>query len=913
LAAHGVRAEHVVAIDLPPDHRLVAAILGILRAGAAYLTIDATLPANRIAYLLRDAAVVAVLTADGTPFGDGCAAAPDAAAADECGTPTAQPAPVWRVADVAAASGAEPQPPNPGNAAYVMYTSGSTGQPKGVVVEHRSLSRYLRWAGESYPGLRGCTVAHSSVSFDLAVTALLGPLLVGGRVRLATLEQAAGTSVSFLKATPSHLAMLDSPAAVTPTAELVLGGETLTAETVRGWRKRHAGVTVINEYGPTEATVGCVAYRWCPDDVLAAGPVPIGRPVAGAAGYLLDERLRPVPTGVPGELYIAGELVTRGYLRRPGLTADRFVACPFGPPGARMYRTGDLARRRGDGELLALGRTDDQVKIRGYRIELGEVEHTVSARPEVARCAVVVSEPTPGDRRLVAHVVLNGSDITAHRLREALRDTLPEYQLPAVVVHEQLPLTANGKVDRAALRVATATGPAVPTRRQPRDGREEILCGIFAGILAVDEVGVDDNFFELGGHSLLAIRVTSRIRRVFGVELTVQDLFDAPTPARLATRFGAAQAARTALQPCERPERVPLSYAQQRLWLVHRLEGPSAAYHIPLALRLHGVLNVPALRHAARDVATRHEALRTVFGESDGVAHQRLLAPEQVVVGLEPVDVGVDALEAALAQAVAAPFDLTTQPPLRLMLFRLAAHEHVLLVVMHHIASDGWSLAPFTRDMVAAYLARDAGEEPHPRPLPVQYADYTLWHRQLLGTEDDKASLLHREVTYWREQLRGLPDELALPCDRARREAPTHRGGTVSVHWSPALHRELIAVGRAHQVSVFMVLQAALAATLTRLGAGTDVPIGTPVAGRIDEALDDLIGFFVNTLVLRTDTGGDPDLGELLSRVRATDLAAYAHQHLSFERLVDIVNPTRSLARHPLFQVMLTLQNNAVE
>ncbi|MEW1640377.1 amino acid adenylation domain-containing protein, partial [Streptomyces sp. NPDC093801] len=921
LIARGVGPETLVGVLMDRSADLVVALLAVLKAGGAYLPIDPGLPSARVADMLLDAAPELLLTgrehaalAGRPPTGDLCLVLDDvqvaAAVAERSG------------ADI---SGAErrgellPQHP-----AYVIYTSGSTGRPKGVVIDHTALTHYLTWSVTSYPSVSGRALLHSSVAFDLAVTTLYAPLISGGTIEIAPLEDGARPSaavdrVTFLKGTPSHIPLLASlPESLSPSGELVVGGEQLVGDVLDSWRAVRPGATVVNEYGPTEVTVGCMEYRISPADDVPSGAVPIGKPIWNTRAYVLDSMLRPVPSGAAGELYVAGVQLARGYLARPGLTAERFVADPFGAAGERMYRTGDLVRWNGTGELEFLGRADDQVKVRGYRIEPGEVEAVLVSHPSVAQAAVIVREDTPGDKRLVGYVVpAPGHDGAATVLpadvRGFAKGILPDYMVPsAMVVLDRLPLTANGKLDRKALPVPDRTETA-SARREASPVREEILCTVFADVLGLPRIGVDDNFFELGGHSLLATRLVSRIRSLLGVEVPIRALFEAPTVAGIAGRLAEAGQARPALTAVARPDVVPLSFAQQRLWFLGELEGPNPAYNIPVALRLTGDLDRDALQAALGDLVTRHEALRTVFPAVDGAPHQRILHPETLSIELPVIDVdGFD--EAQLAESLAGTaryaFDLAGEVPLRAQLFTVRPDEHVLLVVVHHIAGDGWSMGPLARDLSTAYAARRAGTTPGWAPLAVQYADYALWQRELLGDDADPDSVLSQQLAYWRNALAGLPEETALPMDRPRPAVATHRGGTIQVDVPAELHEHITELARTQGVTVFMVLQAALATLLSRLGAGTDVPIGAPVAGRTDDALDDLVGFFVNTLVLRTDLSGDPTFVELLGRVRETGLGAFAHQDVPFERLVEDLAPVRSMARHPLFQVMLAVQNN---
>ncbi|GGK46492.1 non-ribosomal peptide synthetase [Streptomyces flaveus] len=888
LIERGVRPGRTVAVLLPRGIDLVVALLGVAKSGGAYIPLDPEHPAERIAAVLADADPVLALTEPGAQL-PGLSGVATLAVTDE------------ETASFTAA-------PHPHDPAYLIFTSGSTGRPKGVVVEHRSLGAYLLRARQAYPDAAGLTLVHSSVTFDLTVTGLYTPLVSGGCAHLSELPDAVGgPRPTFLKGTPSHLELLDTlPTSVSPSGTLVLGGEALRGEALRAWRAAHPDATVINAYGPTEATVNCLEFRIEPGTEPADGPVPIGRPFADTRAYVLDAALRPVAPGVAGELYISGVVLARGYLGRPDLTAERFVADPYGPPGARMYRTGDLARRRPDGTFVYAGRADDQIKLRGFRIEPGEIEAAAAVHPDVTRAAVLAREDRPGDARLIAWVTPETVDTEA--LRAHLADALPAYMVPAAIVAlPAMPLTPNGKVDRKALPAPEETATALPVQRALRDPREELVRELFAGVLGLAGVGPDDDFFELGGHSLLAIRLVSRLRASLGVELSVKHLFRNPTPAALVRSLGEAEGARPPLVRTERPERLPLSYGQQRLWFLHRMEGPNPVYNLASALRLTGPLDHDALRAAYADVVQRHESLRTVIAEDEQGAHQVVLAD----VRPEPVHVRCTEGELAelLAEHARHPFDLSTEIPLRLFLYELAEDRHELLVLLHHVAGDGWSTPLLTRDLTRAYAARVAGEAPQWEELPVQYADFALWQHELMGSEDDPDSRASRQLAFWRETLDGLPEELALPTDRPRPAVASYRGDNVAITVPAALHRAVAECARATDATVFMVVQAALAVTLSRLGAGDDIPLGSPVAGRLDEALDNLVGDFINTLVLRTDVSGDPTFSELLTRVRELDLAAWSHQDLPFERLVEVLNPARSLARSPLFQTLLAFNN----
>ncbi|WP_020384972.1 non-ribosomal peptide synthetase [Kribbella catacumbae] len=893
LLAHGAGPEQYVAVALPSSAELLVALLAVVKSGAAYLPLGLDHPAERTRQVLEDAQPAVLVAAGSPPVGfDGTTLLLDSAETKD-------------LLQALPATGLRPEVAvSPGSPAYLLYTSGSTGRPKGVVVEHRALGQYLRWVGQAYPGLGGQTLLHSPVTFDLTVTTMFGALVSGGCVQVGAVDDSSD-AVTFLKATPTHLPMLEEwPSDRFGTGELLVGGENLTGGALTAWRAAHPDVTVVNEYGPTEATVGSVEYRLRPGEETPTGSVPIGRPVWNTQVYVLDDNLAPVPPEFAGELYLAGVQLARGYLNRPGLTAERFVANPFGAPGSRMYRSGDVVRWNADGVLEYLGRSDDQVKIRGFRIELGEVEAALLRQPGIGKAAAVVHRSSAGDQRIVAYVVAQGIEFDAAAVRAAVAARLPEYMVPSLVMQlDDLPVTPNGKLDRKALP-APDFG-ALVTSRGPRTPEQEILCGLYAELLDLDRVGIDDSFFELGGNSLTATRLTSRIRAALGVDLGVRAVFEQPTVAGLSAQLTGSEPERPSLTRYERAERVPLSFAQRRLWFMNRFEGPSATYNNAFAVTLEGKLDVAALRVALTDVVERHETLRTVFADNDGTPHQVVLPPS---VSLDVVP--ADDLAAQLAEGSAYAFDLSVEPPLRTALFQVAEDNHVLLVTVHHIACDGWSTTPMARDVTTAYAARAAGSAPAWTELPVQYADYAQWQRDLLGDESDPDSRASRQVDYWTQQLAGLPDQLELPTDRPRPAVAGNRGDVVPVSVRPELHGALTRLAQDNQVSLFMLLQAAFAALLTRLGAGTDIPIGTPNAGRTDEALDELVGMFVNPLVLRTDTSGDPTFEDLLARVRETDLSAYAHQDLPFERLVELVNPVRSSARHPLFQIMMPFQSD---
>ncbi|MDY7088054.1 MAG: amino acid adenylation domain-containing protein [Actinomycetota bacterium] len=896
LVSRGAGPERVVALALPRTLDMVAALFAVLRTGAAYLPLELDLPAERLALMLADTEPMCVLTYESVrPL------LPDTA------VPVVGLDGPLEFPDV-------PLPDNRGDAtrlehpAYIIYTSGSTGRPKGVVTPYRGLTnmqlnhRAAIFGPVVAAAGRRLRIAHTvSFAFDMSWEELLW-LVEGHEVHVCDEQlrrDAAGlvgycerNRIDVVNVTPTyaqHLIEQGLLERVRPPLVL-LGGEAVP-DTVWSRLRDTDGVTGYNLYGPTEYTINTLGGGT--ED--SATPT-VGRAIWNTRAYILDPFLRPAAPGAPGELYIAGIGLARGYHRQTGLTAERFVADPYGGPGERMYRTGDLVRRRPDGNLDFLGRTDDQVKIRGYRVEPAEVESAVTGHPLVTQAAVVVD---PG-KRLAGYLVRgprwtpDQDDTVLRQVRTYLKERLPGYMVPAALVAvEKLPLTVNGKLDVRALPAAAVQTTAAT--RPPSTPAETALCEIYADLLDVPAVGADDSFFDLGGHSLLAIRLVSRARTALGVELSLRDLFEAPTVAELAARTGGGRTNRPVLGPGERPEQLPLSYAQQRLWTLDRMHGPSAAYNFPLTLRLRGPLDVTRLHDALHAVAGRHEILRTVLGFGNGEPYQRILPFEQARPPLDVLD------DADVAELAARPFDLATDLPLRAALIRRGPDEHVLVLLLHHIVTDEWSDGPFLADLSTAY-----GGKVLP-PLPVQYADYALWQRDLLAQVRDE------QLAFWRTTLDGLPEEIPLPLDRPRVAEPSAAGDEVTVEMPADVVRGLRRLAADAGASPFMVAHALTAALLHRLGAGDDIPLGAPIAGRTEEALHDLVGFFVNTLVLRTDLSGEPGFAALLARVRDADLAAFAHQDVPFEAVVEAVNPPRSLSRHPLFQVMVVHRQYAAD
>ncbi|MDF0733571.1 amino acid adenylation domain-containing protein, partial [Pseudomonas entomophila] len=780
--------------------------------------------------------------------------------------------------------------------------SGSTGRPKGVMVEHGNLANLL----QAMRGLTGIAagdglLAVTTLGFDIAGLELYLPLVVGARTIVLDRESARDATLlaralddsgaTLMQATPSTWRMLVEggwPGSAGLTA--LCGGEALPAQLAAQLRARVG--TLWNVYGPTETTIWSSAQR-------VEGAVNIGRPIDNTQFYLLDAHGEPVPMGVAGEIYIGGAGVARGYLNREDLTAERFLADPF-RAGGRMYRTGDLGRWLPEGEIEYLGRNDHQVKLRGFRIELGEIEARLAQVEGVREAVVLARTDTPGEARLVAYVT-GAEPVEVPVLREALLAHLPEYMVPAAYVWmEQLPLTPNGKLDRRALPMPDSGALSSQLYEAPVGPFETTLAGIWSELLGVERVGRDDDFFALGGHSLQAVRMVLRVRQQLDAELALAKLFAQPRLRDIARVIERGeQTLLPVIESVERTGLAPLSFAQQRLWFLERIEGAGAAYHIPVGVRLRGALDEAALRSALDAVVARHEALRTTFVEQDGEAAQRIAAADCGLV-LTVSDVSASADREAQAQRLAleeasAAFDLSTGPLIRGRLLRVAQDDHVLLVTMHHIVSDGWSMGVLIREFAALYDAARRGLAAPLPALPVQYVDYAVWQRRWLEGE-----VLQQQGAYWRETLAGAPGLLSLPTDRPRPERQDYSGASIEVVVDAALTARLAQAGRRYGATVFMMVLAGWSAVLGRLAGQDEVVIGAPVANRTRPEVEGLIGFFANTLALRVDLGGAPTVAELVERVRERVQQAQVNQDLPFEQVVELARPVRSLAHSPV-------------
>ncbi|WP_434023872.1 condensation domain-containing protein, partial [Rhodococcus sp. (in: high G+C Gram-positive bacteria)] len=791
-------------------------------------------------------------------------------------------------------------------------------RPKGVAVSHGSVVNQVSWLVAEY-GLspEDVVLQKTPFTFDVSVWELFGGLAAGARVVIAStdghrdpaylarvIHRERITATSFV---PSMLAVFAAVATREECASLrvvLVAGEAFPAAladqcAALGLPQLH------NLYGPTEATVHVTAS---PVDGVGTGAVPIGTPVWNTGTYVLDQRLVPVPVGVVGELYLSGAQIARGYFGRTGMTAERFVASPFAA-GERLYRTGDLVRWNSDGELEYIGRTDFQVKLRGLRIELGEIEAALAAHESITQAAVVVSTAGLGDQ-LVGYVVpVAGATVDRDELAEFVSGLLPAYMVPSVfVVLDEFPLGSSGKLDRKAL-----PSPVFGDResRDPATESEIAIAKVWGEVLGIDRVGAEDSFFALGGNSLVATRVIARVNEALGSSLAIRELFEEPTVAGLAARIDAGPVAsgRPELVARTRPERIPLSLPQQRIWVLNQLDPTSGSYNIPLGIRLRGELDVAGLGAAVRDVVERHEALRTVYPHDEHGPRQQIV-PATTVEDLTVVTAASEqeAFE-TVAEVAGRGFDVTTEVPVRGLLVTLGPDDHVLVLVVHHISADGASLPTLARDLMGAYIARAAGTAPALPPLEVQYADFALWQQEVLGDADDPDSPAGVQLAYWRERLAGIPDLLDLPTDRPRPAQASGRGATTTIEVSAQTHSRLDSLAGSRRASLFMVVHAALAVLLSRLSNSRDVVVGTAVAGRGARALDDVVGMFVNTLALRTDVDPATAFESLLDAVRSGDLEAFTHADIPFERVVDEVGIARSSARHPAFQTVLSFQN----
>jgi len=909
LRERGVGVDSRVGIFLERSIDFVVAILGVLKAGGAYLPIDPAYPPERVAFMLEDAQCLAVLTSSGLAG----SLPPDACGqirVDADWTPIGAH-PVSNPVQIAKA----------GDLAYMIYTSGSTGKPKGVQIEHGSLLNLIAWHRHTYSvreADRATQVA--GVAFDASVWEIWPYLTAGARLCIPDQETVLspesllrwlaheGVTLSFLP-TPLAESALDALRRIRVDGlklrALLTGGDKLS-------RRPDPALSfeVVNHYGPTENTVVATALPVATEGDSAP---PIGKPIWNTRVYVLDGHRNPAPYGIPGELYIGGDGLARGYWNRTELTAARFVPDPFSSkPGARLYRTGDRVRFLPDGSLAFLGRLDDQVKVRGFRIELGEIEAALRQHPAVIDCIVIAREDVSGNKRLIGYVVVGTAAApSVAELRSLLATSLPEYMVPHVfVMLDALPITPNGKVNRNALPVPDDLVEQVEYVA-PRTATERILAAIWSDVLHIEQIGVTHNFFALGGHSLLATQIVSRVRQSMDVELPLRSIFEAPTIEGLAKRIAGTEhsAQLTVIPRVPREQSLPLSFAQERLWFLDQLEPGNPQYNGPLPMRLKGLLNPAAMQGAINAIIQRHEVLRTTFRMDNDRPVQEIAS--ELTIELPVIDISAvpaqdreqEARRLAVEEA-RRPFNLKIGPVVRASLLRLDEEDHILLLDIHHIATDGWSIWPFIQELGALYEACRANL-PSPLPdLPIQYADFAVWQRQWIESD-----LIAGQLAYWKNQLAGAPERINLPTDRPRPAVQSYRGATETVFFPTALLNQLHVLGQREDVTLYMTLLAAFQTLLQRYTGQESIVVGSPIANRTRAEIEDLIGFFVNMLVMHSDLSGNPTFRELLQRVRGVALGAFANQDLPFEKLVEAIAPGRDLSSNPLVQVLFVMQN----
>lgn len=903
LQQHGTGKGSCVGIFLDHSIETMVAILSVLRTGAAYVPLDTDHPRTRLAFIVEDAQLGIILTqrtlVERLPLNDRFRTI----LLDEDG---------WQETRI----DTEFQPATPADAAYVIYTSGSTGQPKGVQISQRALVNYLSWCREVYVRDEEVSFAlYSSLAFDLTVTSLFTPLLTGNRLiiygrsdQFAVQRIVQDNLVDVLKLTPSHLALIkDLDNRNSNIKRLIVGGESLTTELAAQVHQSFGGkIEVLNEYGPTEATVGCMLYRFDPQRDQRS-TVPIGRPAANVQIYVLDEHLNPTPENVSGELYISGAGLADGYVNRAELTAEKFISNPF-VPGQCMYRSGDRARWLPNGELEYLGRGDEQVKYHGYRIELSEISSALNLHPQVRNSVVLLRKNQRGEDTLVAYYVAR-REIESAVLREFLREYLIKETIPTVFLHlTRLPLTLNGKVDYGSLPELQGLPQRWGEYVAPRTVVEEVVADIWANLLGLERVSLHDNFFELGGHSLIATQVMVRVQKTTGVELPLRALFENPTVAQLAEQIEAGLrkgtvSAAPPLLPVARNGESPLSFAQQRLWFLDQLEPGRATYNVPAAMRLTGKLNLPALHQSLAEIVRRHEVLRTAFAEVDGRHVAMLTQTAELrlkIIDLQFVDPNrrePQVLRLARAEADR-PFDLTQAPLLRVTLVRLGQQEQVVLFTMHHIVCDGWSIALLMKEVTRLYDVYSGGNPSTLPELAIQYRDYAVWQQEWLQGET-----LDEKLTAWERQFGDNPPLLELPVDDGLKVSLPARAARQNLVLSRELTRQLRTLGQRENATLFMTMLAAFECLLHRYSGQLDMVVGTGVANRNRREIEELIGFFINMLVVRTDLSGNPTFKQLLARVRRATLAAYMFEDLPFEKLVETIQPDRNVAATSLLKL----------
>ena len=914
LLAVGVRTETRVGLCVERSMEMVVALLGILKAGAAYVPLDPEYPQARLAFMMADAEVSVLLTQESLRW-----------QLPEHDLPVLCLDRDWP--RIAAESRANPRREvRAGNLAYLIYTSGSTGQPKGVAITHQAINRLIFNSGYVSLGSADVVGQAANASFDAITFEVWGALLRGARLqviepeqllepaRLARVLQQEQVTVLFLTTALLNQMGRQEPGGFGGVQQLLFGGQQVAPQWVRAVMASGYQGRLVHVYGPTETTT-FATWHEVREVGEAAVTIPIGRALGNTQAYILDSRMELVPVGVRGELYIGGAGLARGYWQRAELTAERFLPHPFGAEaGARLYRTGDLVRHRGDGEIEFLGRLDEQVKVRGYRIELGEIESVLNRHGAVAECAVVAaSDGEDGEQRLLAYVVMSSEagQPSGGELRQYLQAQLPEYMIPAqFVLLEELPLTPNGKVDRRALPAPEQSRPELEAGYlAPRTAAEEILAGIFQRVLAVERVGIHDNFFELGGHSLKITQMISIIHKEHNALITVRDLFTSPTVAALAEIFSKTEKSNhAAVKKLAEHSYYDLSYAQKQMWISCQIAENSTPYNVPVAYTFTGEMNIGAFERALEAIVERHESLRTTFVLVGDEPKQKI--HDQIAFKLIFMDFSEDENKEAIVRRIAdgeaaSAFNLETGSLLRAVLVKLEQTKHVFLLTMHHIITDGWSVNILMKELMTLYGAFSKGEENPLTPLRIQYKDYVRWQEQLLN---DKS--MENQESYWLAQLGGRLPVLNLPTDHPRPAVKTFNGDTSLFSIDKYLTSRLYQISNENGATLFMTLLATMYALLYRYTGQTDIVMGSPISGRNHSDLEDQIGLYLNMLALRVNVNGDQSFKRLLEATRHATLGAYEHQQYQLDLLLAKLNPQRDAGRMALFNAGITLQNH---
>ncbi|MCP5062018.1 MAG: amino acid adenylation domain-containing protein, partial [Ignavibacteriae bacterium] len=914
----GITKEQIVGICLPRSYNLITSLLGILKAGAAYLPIDLKYPQERIDYILQDSGARFVITEkkyqslfnESTINSVILDSSSDNINNESSGLPKV---------DL-----------DKNNLCYVIYTSGSTGKPKGALITHGGLLNYLSWTHHAYPfNQENGSLVHSTVSFDATVTSIFPSLLLGKKIVLMeetdeldepTKVIDANEKFSIIKITPAHLELLsnltDEKKANEIADAMIIGGENLTVKQTEYWQEHAPNTLLFNEYGPTEAVVGCVVYEGSKYD--GNGSVPIGKVIPNMKVYVLDANLSQVPNGVIGELYIGGVSLARGYLNKPNLTAEKFIPNPFADDrGERIYRTGDLVKILNDGNLIFIGRIDDQVKVRGYRIELGEIETKINQIDEILESVVDIKDFGENDKRILAYIIQGEKRIEVSVILNALRLELPEYMLPSSIIEiDEIPLTINGKVDRKKLQL-----PSEDLRKrdaeivEPSTETEKAIHRIWAEVLKNQNISVYDNFFDLGGHSLLVTKLVVRIGKYFEITCPIKDVFEFPTIAQISSEIDSGKyhkksSSLPSIKKYNEKESIPLSFTQRRLWFLDQLDPGQSIYNMPMAMKINGNVDLSIIEKTIDYLADRHETLRTNIIEVNGIPQQIIQKNHNILIRVDKLgefnnseqNLEVNKIK---QEEASHPFNLETDSLIRFRTAILSDNQFVIFFTMHHIISDGWSVNILLEEFVQSYLALVEKTKPKLPDLSIQYSDFSIWQQQYLVGE-----VLNKQINYWTTKLEDQPNLLELPLDKQRPINKTFNGSHFSFDIDKETIEHIDEILKTFKITPFMFLIGTFQILLSRLSNQSDISVGTPVANRTQIETEKIIGFFANTLVMRNHVDSNKTISEFFDQVKETALESYENQDVPFEKLVEILKPERDLGHTPLFQIMFVLQNN---